>query len=332
MDFRMQGSNHQSRNLASRLLDRAFPPRELFLRSGDEVRYLRLSPALQKGTVSVVLCLTGVAAIFVAVMLNRAHNGTLTQRALHQVAQERTVAQDEAVLYRRDLERLAERLEAQHAFLVGMVPPPPEAAESGAKEESQAPVLSGVENSIRHPRLSQSLDGIDQALSQMAGQNLALAAELESIQEVLATTQEERADLLAEQQRLTSAMAELQADQAVLHHENQELETALTDLQSTVTADHAQTGEIGPSVPDRLVEGRWRAARDQAADLQREVDLLTEQWGKARQANRKLAQQRDAIKRELEVMKIAMAMTSQKVPAPNSETADLHAQLEQSPK
>ncbi len=328
-NFLMQGSNHRSRNPVSRLLDRAFPPRELFLRSGDDVRYYRLSSTLQKGSAAAAMCLAGLAVVLVIVTLSKAQKATMSQRALQLVAEERTEAQDEAVLYRRDLDRLAERLEAQYSFLAGIVPSSPDAMGASTKGNGDAPGLAAADDSIGHPRLSESLTGIDQALSQVAGHNLALSAELESVQELLATAQADRKDFLAEKQHLTGVLSELQSDQKALRQAKKTLEIELANLQSAVTAKRTLSQEKQPPAPNLLAEGRWRAARDQAVVLQREVDHLTEQWGKARRANLDLARQRDAIKRELQVMKIALAMASQGGPAPNREVADLHARLEE---
>ena len=124
----------------SRLFRRLFPERQIFLRSRGEVRYIKLSPALQTaGAGGLLLIVVWVLAASTA-YLTRDTRLAAKERQLHFVSEEMNALVSELERLKRDALSRTERLERRQQLLEALVEvPPAEFASSAEEEGSSAP-------------------------------------------------------------------------------------------------------------------------------------------------------------------------------------------------
>ena len=233
-----------------RRYDRAFSYRELLLRSGDRVRYIRLAPQFQK-TASLLLAIGltwgGYATI-----------GYLDQRDLLD-AREMEIARSQAAYgdllaevdrYQRQFATITRDLESTQTRLLaqleteGRAEPPTLLAE---RAEEAADLRARMV--IARDELREELQALELDLKDVARRNGSLKDSVQDLQAALTATEHDRAEVREAHQRLGRKLGETEAslahersDKAALAAEVLELEAEVGDWKSRYAAlDEART-------------------------------------------------------------------------------------------
>lgn len=153
------------RHEVSRLFRRLFPERQIFLRSRGEVRFIKLSPALQTAAASGLLLIVVWVLAASTAYLTRDSRLAAKDRQLHFVSEEMNALVGELERLKRDALSRTERLERRQQLLEALVEVPPAEFTASTEEktssltEPTAPDMSAAPapQSARRPASGQPL-------------------------------------------------------------------------------------------------------------------------------------------------------------------------------
>ncbi|HZF32174.1 MAG TPA: M23 family metallopeptidase [Candidatus Angelobacter sp.] len=268
------------------VLDRAFVPRELFLRADGRVRYVRVSRRQQMAAAAVV---TGFAGWTLASTAGLAVSAFLlsqqsTQRHEAEVAYAELRAQVAAT--RGRFAEMAAALSSQQRFLLGLVKSP--------SNDTAAPAPGAIESAaavaVADP-VQQTLSETAANLAAITSNNRALGQQLATIESHVSALDEARARAAAARDRYAAALQATAAQLAMQHQQVASLNDAATVLRTEVaTLDGSRQ--------------RTAAARDYYADAwhQTEAELAAQRAGSS-----SLADQVAALRAQIDRMNLAAA-------------------------
>lgn len=227
----------------SAFLDRVFVPREIHLRSNDEIKFIRLSPRMQKTAAAGVLAVAtwiGVStsgAIFMGGLVNSKNHDTKMALAAKDAEIERQkLAYFELLAevseYHTQFAQITEGLEKNQDLLLSRLGNASVAPNELAaiQEELKSSSTERARAVIAREGLTEKLQKFESDLLKIAGRNSALKNQVAEIQDTLKNTEAGRREVVQARERLGRKLQDVQTTLASTLDEKQGLEADLAEL------------------------------------------------------------------------------------------------------
>lgn len=285
-------------------LDKVFVPREIHLRSNDEIKFIRLSPRVQQyaaGAVLAVMAWVGVSTsgvIFMGGLLNSQNNkAELALAEKDSEIERQKLAYFELLAevseYHNQFAEITEGLEKNQDLLLsrlgsGNVAPNELAA---IQDELKSSTTERARVVIAREGLTEKLQKFESDLLKIAGRNSALKNQVAEIQNTLKDTEAGRREVVQARERLGRKLQDVQTTLASTLEEKQGLEADLADLsQNLEAAREAYDSAVAESNATRanrlaaqaLVEARISALNGRLSENARRRDSLNEELATTR--------------------------------------------------
>lgn len=303
------------------LIDRIFVHREILLRSNDRVRYLKLSPNLQK---CAALAMAAGFGWMVYSSLSYVSHGDVVATKVEEIETAKRAYFDllsEVSEYHAQFSEITRDLESNQSYLLSLLEDSPEGGDADLEavaERLQHSSEARARVVVAREALRDRLDSFQGELQEIAGRNVELQAQVQLMNRSLRASEAERVQVAEARRRLGQRLRETEENLASVRAERDAFSTRAAGLENDLEESEADVASLS-SQRERLVK--------QVADLQtgltaaqaREEQLIAE--AAAREAD--LIAQAEARVAEL------TAETEDRVATLNEEIDELGSNLAQ---
>ena len=291
----------------SGFIDRLFVPREIFLRANGEVRFVRLSPRLQKAAALVFVGVFGWVTYASGSFLL---HGFILEAKRQEITQHQLAYFDlltEVNEYHQQFVEITGNLEDNQSYLLTMlqkVTGNDDARLAQIQEQLKTSETEKDRVAVARDGLSGKLKQFEEDLLEIADRNSFLQSQVGAVQDLLITTQAEREQVAESRERLGVQLEQTRARLASVEEERSKLESTLEDtglrlneseqLRTSLTLVRSELRAQIESLQGQLTDAAAREER-----LGGQIGNLEETLAKAVSEGEALAQERDDLNSEI---------------------------------
>ncbi len=281
-------SVHEIAHRAKLKLDQIFAPREIHIRSHDEVRFVRLTPAIQKSVASSVLALMGWLAFSSGTMVFTEQRLADKDLVIEEQKLDYFDLLQQVGEYHTQFSKITNDLQENQDQLISLL----DGTEVRETSTTEVVKLKSSENerarvALARQALEDKLEQFEDDLETIAGQSAALETQAIQLRQVLATSEEERSKTAESRKMLGGKLIRVQND----------LETvskAKTDLEENREEILAQVGDLNEEIVN---------LKEQLADRDQVIDGQQTQMASLMEAKRVAAE--DVVQTDLQLIEQA---------------------------
>ncbi len=229
------------------LIDRAFVHREILLRSNDQVRYLRLSPRLQK---CAALAMAAGFGWMVFSSFSYVSHGEVVANKVEQIETAKRAYFDllaEVSEYHAQFSEITRDLESNQSFLLTLLEEQPEGGEADLdavtdrlqdSSEARARVV------VAREALRERLDDFQGELQDIAGRNAELQAQVQLMNRSLRASEAERMQVAEARRRLGQRLRETEENLTSVRTDRNALNERVTSLEAELAQTQADVASL----------------------------------------------------------------------------------------
>ncbi|MEX0921198.1 MAG: peptidoglycan DD-metalloendopeptidase family protein [Rhodovibrionaceae bacterium] len=271
------------------VLDRVFVHREILLRSNDQVRYLKLSPRLQK---CAALAMAAGFGWMVFSSFSYVSHGDVVATKVEEIETAKRAYFDlltEVSEYHAQFSEITRDLESNQSYLLTLLEERPESAEAdldSVAERLQNSREARARVVVAREALRERLDSFQGELQEIAGRNAELQAQVQLMNRSLRASEAERVQVAEARRRLGQRLRETEGtlnatreERTALSGRVAQLEGKLAESEADVTSLSSQRQSLVKQVADlrtRLTSAQTREAELIASAQEREAELLAQ--------------------------------------------------------
>ena len=291
---------------ARQAVDRIFVHREILLRSNDRVRYLKLSPRLQKCAALVLAA--GFGWLAYTSFSYVSHEDAIATK-VEEIETAKRAYFDllaEVSEYHAQFSEITRDLESNQSFLLGLLEDSPARTETdldAVTERLHESTEARARVVVAREALRERLDSFQGELQDIAGRNAELQAQVQLMNRSLRASEAERAQVAEARRRLGQRLRDTEENLTTVREQRDalssraaSLESELEETKSRVAVLSTQRSQLTSQVEDlraNLAEAEQREAALVAAAKTREAELIAEAEQRAEEL-RAAAERREA--------------------------------------
>ncbi|MDA0786822.1 MAG: peptidoglycan DD-metalloendopeptidase family protein [Proteobacteria bacterium] len=281
---------------ARKMLGKLFPEqRELIVRSGGQIRYLRVSRHVQVGSVTLVAAVL-VWTAFSTVQFS-SHNNILSARN-----DQISALQDQNARFARELAQVRDRVDIQRRSLTATQQTTVDLETSNRSLEDEVGALQAALDAQKQhgDALAFSYMGEVEAKARLAAETETLARSREELQQQLVERRHELASVEESRRALDAQLAESRGSLADLKSNVVSIEIARADLQASLDASNQR---LHSAMGEKLaIDTKRQALGEQVADLSARLESLeTAQLGIVSRLGETADQSGEALRKTLDL-------------------------------
>ncbi len=224
-------------------IDQVFAPREIHIRSHDQVRFIRLTPAIQKGLATSVLALTGWIAFSSGTMVVTEQRLANKDIIIEEQKLDYFSLLQQVGEYHTQFSKITNDLQENQEQLIGLL----DGNQVNETSKTKTVELKNSENerarvALARQALEDKLEQFEDDLQTIAGQSAALEGQAIQLRQVLATSEEERNKTEAAGKMLGGKLIQVQSEldtvskaKVDLEHNREEILTQVGNLNDEIT-------------------------------------------------------------------------------------------------
>lgn len=261
------------------LIDRVFVDREVLLRSNDRVRYLKLSPRLQKGAALAVVA--GFGWMVYSSLSYVSHEGVVANKVEQIETSKRAYFEllSEVSEYHARFSEVTRDLESNQSYLLSLLE---ERSEGGSAADLEA-VTEQLHDSTEaraqvtavREALRNRLDSFQGELQEITGRNAELQAQIQLMNRSLSVSEAERLQAAEARRRLSQRLRETEESLASVREERDSLSRRLASLQGAFDKTQSEASSLKNQRRDLIAQVESLKA-DLAAAERREEQLIAQ--------------------------------------------------------